>query len=367
MSGLTAYAGTVDTQRDSVLVVGAGIIGLASAFRLARAGHPVTIFDPSPARGATWAAAGMIAPGAEISPGEEGNYRRQLGALRAWRELVDDLKALTGLDVGIVERGTLLVGWDASDRRLIEQFCQVARGFGASVEPCSRLDQPAQFDGLSPRINDGVRVEGDAWIDPDRAVLALLTGLELLGVKLVTDTVTSASLAGDVVHASSASGEFEAQWGLVTTGAAGLPPGLCSAAGNAVRPVRGVTVRVRGLDRSDVATVRAFVRGRAFYMVSRPGGYCVLGATAEERSETILEVGELQRLLRDALDVVPALEDAHVLEHRLGLRPASADLEPFFETLPGGRWAWASGHYRHGVTLAPLVADEALGFVEAAP
>ena len=129
----------------------------------------------------------------------------------------------------------------------------------------------------------------------------------------------------------------------------------------------GVTVRVLGPDRSDVATVRALVRGRAFYMVSRPGGYCVLGATAEERHEPVLEVGELQRLLRDALDVVPALENAHVLEHRLGLRPASPDLEPFFEVLGASRWAWISGHYRHGVTLAPLAALEALHFIQEIP
>jgi glycine oxidase len=93
----------------------------------------------------------------------------------------------------------------------------------------------------------------------------------------------------------------------------------------------------------------------------------VLGATTEERREPVLEMGELQRLLRDALDVVPVLEDAHVLEHRLGLRPASPDLEPFFEVLGASGWAWASGHYRHGVTLAPIVAGEALRFVEGAP
>ena len=195
----------------------------------------------------------------------------------------------------------------------------------------------------------------------------LQTALDLLGAKTITDLVTRVGFAPDHVRAFSASGEFVAEWGLVTTGSSGLPSGLSSSAGNAVRPVRGVTVRVLGPDRSDVATVRALVRGRAFYMVSRPGGYCVLGATAEERHEPVLEVGELQRLLRDALDVVPALENAHVLEHRLGLRPASPDLEPFFEVLGASRWAWISGHYRHGVTLAPLAALEALHFIQENP
>jgi glycine oxidase len=110
--------------------------------------------------------------------------------------------------------------------------------------------------------------------------------------------------------------------------------------------------------------VRAFVRGHTFYMVSRPGGYNVLGATSEERSERVLQAGELQRLLRDALDVVPELETATILEHRIGLRPASTDLRPFFEPLQTKGWAWSSGHYRHGVTLAPLAAQWAVSFVE---
>ena len=348
-----------------MLVVGAGIIGLASAFRLARAGHPVTILDPSPARGATWAAAGMIAPSAEIAPGEETNYQLQLGALPSWRALALELKELTGEDLLIVEQGTLLVGWDASDRRLIDQFVQVAHSFGATLEHRQRDDWPEQFEGLSPRITEGVHIAGDAWLDPDQAVRLLDAALNLLGVKTIIDLVTRVDCADHQVRVFTASEEFRAERGLIATGASGLPEGLVSGARNAVRPVRGVTMRVQGPDRSDVATVRAYVRGRAFYMVSRPGGYCVLGATAEERAEAVLEVGELQRLLREALDVVPALESAHVLEYRLGLRPASPDLEPFFEVLGATGWSWISGHYRHGVTLAPLAAQEALERVEA--
>jgi len=354
----------VTTQRDSVLVVGAGIIGLTSAFRLARAGHPVTIIDPLPAHGATWAAAGMIAPGAEIAPGEQRNYQLQLGALASWHELAADLGDVTGEALDIVERGTLVVGWDASDRRLVEQYVELARGFGATLEYRSRSLWPEEFEGLSARISEGVHVEGDAWVDPDQAVRVLQGALDLLGTKTVTDLVTRAGFEDGHVRASCASGEFTATRGLVATGSAGLPAGLSSSARNVVRPVRGVTLRVNGPDRSDVATLRAFVRGRAFYMVSRPGGYCVLGATAEERHEPVLELGELQRLLRDALDVVPALESASMLEHRLGLRPASPNLEPFFEVLGTSGWAWASGHYRHGVTLAPLTAFEALRFAE---
>jgi glycine oxidase len=124
-----------------------------------------------------------------------------------------------------------------------------------------------------------------------------------------------------------------------------------------------MTVRVSGFDRSTQPVVRAFVRGRSFYVVSRPGGYCVLGASSDEQSELVVEVGELQRLLRDALDVVPSFEAAAVVETRQGLRPATSDLSPFLEVVDE-RWAWASGHYRHGVTLAPLTALEVARFAK---
>ncbi len=76
-------------------------------------------------------------------------------------------------------------------------------------------------------------------------------------------------------------------------------------------------------------------------------------ASSDERRSLGIEVGEFHRLLRDALDIVPELESATVIETRQGLRPATANLAPFIEQI-GNRWFWSSGFYRHGVTLAPL-------------
>ena len=58
---------------------------------------------------------------------------------------------------------------------------------------------------------------------------------------------------------------------------------------------------------------------------------------------------------------LPSLETLPFVETREGLRPATKDLTPFFEVIDE-RWAWLSGHYRHGVTLAPLAAREAVEF-----
>jgi len=350
------------TKRD-VLIVGAGVIGTTSAFFLARAGWRVTLFDPAPGLGATWAAAGMIAPNAEVAPGEQENFTLQLGALAAWRDVARAIREITGDSLELFETGTLLVGYDAGDRRLVEQFALVATSFGVETSRVTRESPEALFTGVSPRVDEGLLLRGDAWLDPDQVMSLLAKANASLGVRVVREQVLTATTDGDHVEVTTDDRTFRGDVGILATGAQSLPRGVAERVGNVVRPVRGMTVRVQGVDRSTLPTLRAFVRGRSLYVVSRPGGYCVLGASSDEKEELVVEVGELQRLLRDALDLVPALESAAIIETRQGLRPASKDLAPFVETVDE-RWAWLSGHYRHGVTLAPLAAIAAQSFAE---
>jgi glycine oxidase len=345
------------------LVVGGGIIGAASAFRLASVGWNVTLFDPDPGSGATYAAAGMIAPNAEIAPGEEENFRLQRGALNAWRDLAHDLEKVTGETLDIVEHGTLLVGFDSSDRRLVAQFEMVASSYGVRPVRVTRASHPEFFQDVSPRVSEGLYLEGDAWLNPDHAMSLLTTAHGILGVTVVREEVVLAGVETSRVEVTTTERRDSGDIGVLATGARALPGGVAQRADNVVRPVRGMTVRVRGVDRSEQPTLRAFVRGRPLYLVSRPGGYGVLGASTDEQRELAVEVGELQRLLRDALDILPSLDGAALVETRQGLRPASRSHAPFFEIIDG-RWAWLSGHYRHGVTLAPLAARETLLFAQ---
>ena len=343
--------------------MGGGVIGLTTAFCLARAGVSVTLFDPALARGATWASAGMIAPTAEITAGEELHFRQQRRALAAWRELGDAMHQCIGERVDLHQTGSLLVGWDAGDRRYVEQFIQTASSFGASVRRVLREECPDLFVGVTPRISDGVMMPEDAWLDPDHVVVLLRRALHHLGVDVVEQEVVRVDDVDAGVVAWTSDQKYSARHGIFATGAARLPAGVRGADETAVRPVRGITVRVRAADRGPAPMVRSWVRGRPFYYLSRPGGYGVLGATMDEHATTFVEVGELQRLLRDGRDLVPELEAASFDEVRSGLRPATGDLAPFFIPLLPTAWAWSSGHYRHGVTLAPLAALRALEFV----
>ncbi|OYV59535.1 MAG: hypothetical protein B7Z69_06835 [Actinobacteria bacterium 21-73-9] len=344
------------------VVVGGGVIGQVSAFALARARWTVTVVDPSPGLGATVAAAGMLAPGGEAAPGEEENHRLHQAALDAWRELVDEIAEVTGETIAVHGVGTLVVGLDAGDRRLVEQYAGVARGYGVALRALARRDEPAPFEGLSARVTQGVLAEGDAWVDPDEVMARVRAANEALGVEYRGATVRRCTADGVRVVVETDGAPLEGELGLVATGSAGLPGGLEAPPATSVRPVRGMTLRVVGPDRYHLPMVRAYVHGRPFYVVGRAGRYNVLGASSEESPVRAVELGELQRLLRDGLEVVPELETADLLETRVGLRPASGDLRPFLADLGGGWW-WSSGHYRHGVTLAPVAARRLLDAV----
>jgi len=342
-------------------VVGAGIIGLTTAFALRRQGHLVTVVDPAIGRGATWAAAGMLAPVSEFAPGESENFQLQASAVAQWHSLRQSLISAGEAPITVAETGTLHVAFDAGDRRLLSQFVAVATETRATLVPVSRSEYPEYFHGINDRIHDGVFIPGEAWVNPNEIVEALTNSLHRLGTTFLPYAVTACadSPNGPELRINGEPERFDAV--VFCTGAAPTVSGVTSPP---VRPIRGTTVRVRGFDRSGLPMVRSFVRGRPFYFVGRDQGYGVLGASAEEKVSPDVEVGELQRLLRDALDTLPGLETASVEEYRVGHRPVSPSGQPFFDEHPTEGWASSNGHYRHGVTLAPLAASWAVSFVE---
>ncbi|HEV2428121.1 MAG TPA: FAD-dependent oxidoreductase, partial [Acidimicrobiales bacterium] len=281
-----------------------------------------------------------------------------------WQRLNAELVAAGASPVTMHHPGSLVVGWSAGDRAAVRRFAQVAAQVGAPASPVDRDGDPELFADLSDRVRDGLYLPEDAWLDPDDAVSSLRDGLARTGAREVSDRVVAVSRDDAGVVARGEHGEYRGDVGVIATGAADVPEGCRTSGRHAVRPVRGATVRLRGVDREGRVMVRAFVRGRPIYLVGRAGRDALLGATAEERREPGVEVGELARLLRDALDVLPGLESATVVETRSGLRPASVDGRAFIEEVEPLGWVWTSGHYRHGITLAPDAADRVVAFAE---
>jgi glycine oxidase len=119
-----------------------------------------------------------------------------------------------------------------------------------------------------------------------------------------------------------------------------------------VRPVKGQILRLRG-----EPLAGHIVRTPRCYVVSRPSGEVVVGATVEERGfDTTVTAGAVHRLLEAAWEVLPDVEERQLVEARAGLRPATADNLPVVGPAGPDGLLWATGHHRGGVLLAPLAA-----------
>src|ERR1700756_712620 len=113
-----------------VVVIGAGAIGTAVAWRCAQRGLAVAVVDPDPNRGAWRTAAGMLAPITELHFTETELLRLNLASLERYPRFVAELQEATGLDPGYRECGTVEIAWDAADLAAVRDLHAFGTGLG---------------------------------------------------------------------------------------------------------------------------------------------------------------------------------------------------------------------------------------------
>ena len=356
-----------------VLVVGGGVIGLSCAWRLAEAGHEVTLVAPDPGRdGASWVAAGMLAPVTEVQFGEAPLTELLQEGAALWKEFAISLERASGHDVGYDESGTLTVALDTSDRAALDQLLAYQHSLGCTAHRRTASECRALVPSLTPTLRGGIEVPGDHHVD-NRALLgALVRACRAKGVRFVPLTVEAVRPpVRQVVAPGPAGPSADLSDGsrlgsdrLLLAAGIGTPQigGLDAAGLPEIRPVKGHILRLGpALGHTGPPllprTVRALVHGRSIYLVPRPDGTLVVGATMEERGTDLrVQAGAVHDLLCDARAVVPGIDELELLETGTGLRPATPDNTPVvgWTALPGV--AVASGHFRNGMLLAPLTA-----------
>jgi len=342
----------------NVVVAGGGLIGLAVAWRTAQRGLSVTVVDDAPGSGASYAAAGMLAPVTEASYGEEALLRLCLESLHRYPDFVGEVSRAAGMDVGLRTAGTLVVGFDDDDMRALDALHAFQRELGLDVARLTGREARRREPSLTPRVRGGLHVVGDHSVDPRVLHRALLAAAAAAGVRLVN--VRIESLRTDDGRATGLRLDDGAEVGgdvvvLALGAASGSLPG---APPLPVRPVKGQILRLRGAGGLLDGTVRALVRGRQVYLVPYGEDRLVVGATVEERGfDPAVTAGGVHDLLHDAIDVVPGVSELELTETLTRWRPGSADNAPLLgpSSLPG--LVLATGHYRNGVLLTPVTAD----------
>ena len=331
-----------------VIVVGAGIVGLACAWAAERRGMSVLVVDrDEPGSGASGVAAGMLAPVTEAVFGEETLLRLNLEAARLWPAFAARLAEASGLDTSYDESGALMVAADADDLEELRRIHEFQRTHELEAEwlpgrRCREIEP-----GLSPRVRGGIAAP-DGNVDP-RAVVAALRGAcsEVLLAEareiLVQDgTVIGLQLATCKVGARNVvvcAGAWSGSLGLVDS-----PP---------LRPVKGQILRLHGTPPS-----AGIVRTPRCYVVPRASGEVVIGATVEERGfDTRVTAEGVHRLLEAAWEVLPDVGELELVETRAGLRPGTPDNGPVVGRGSADGLLWATGHYRSGILQAPITGE----------
>lgn len=341
-------------------VVGSGVIGLAAAWRLGAAGWRVVIVDPHPGRGASYAAAGMLAPVTEAAYGEEEHLNLALRSAKHWPGLAAELEAASGLGIGFEQCGTLLVGADASDRLFLERLGEFHHSLGLDSRWCRASECRTLEPLLAPTIAGGLFAQGDQQVDNRRLLAALATAAERLGVTFLREQVSQlARTDGAVTGVRTREGSTVSSRRTLVAG--GVASGLLAAEElPPPQPVKGQILRLRTPELGPrlTRTLRAIVGGSSVYIVPRADGRVVVGATAEEHpAARQVTVGGVYELLRDASQILPALKEYELLETYAAARPGSPDNAPIVgaTTTPG--LFVATGHYRNGILLTPVTLE----------
>jgi glycine oxidase len=352
-------------KSSDVVIAGGGVIGLSVAYVLAREGLRATVLDAGPlGRAASWAGAGIVAPGAARPTDHPDAPLRTLGA-RLHEEWSLALREETGLDNGYRRCGGLDVAWTSDEAEWLRETAPLWDEEGIAFR---RLG-PAEFAEVEPALSPLAKV---AYFFPDRAQIrnpwhlrALEAACERRGVVLRPQCPALGFdvASGRVRAVRTPEGPLPCDCLIVAAGPwsesllSGLVPDV------ATPPIRGQIVLLR----TPSPVLRRIVEHGHDYLVPRDDGRVLVGSTEEHAG---FEARTTPRAVRDLIDTAlrlcPALESAEVERAWAGLRPGSHDGRPYIGPAPGLENAIvATGHRRAGLQLSPgtaeVVADLILG------
>jgi glycine oxidase len=321
-----------------VTVIGAGVAGLTCAVELAERGADVEVLERGEKLGASscsWFAGGMLAPWCELESAEPLIARLGNESIAWWRDRLET----TVLNGSLVVAHGRDTGELANFSRRTEQFEWLDGEGIAALEP-----------DLRGRFGKALFFKEEGHLDPRAALAALASRLSELRVPIrygVAGAMTAPACWGP----PTASRVMVDCTGLAARGAL-----------TDLRGVKGEMLLLRLRDISLSRPVRVLHPRIPLYIVPRPDGLFMVGATMIESDQpTRISARSMLELLSAAYALHPAFGEAEIVEIGTGVRPA------FPDNLPRIRWVgdtlYVNGLFRHGFLLAPALARRVAGIL----
>ena len=337
-----------------IVIIGAGVAGLATGWRLARSGASVTVLERAqPGRGATWAAAGMIAPvGEGGGEGPDVEFGRWSAGL--WPDFAMEIEGASRKTIGYRRSGALLVAHNELEAAELANRAACETGVELLNAPQALDMEPM----LAPIISGALWASGEAQVDSRALGTALARAFVQEGGNLqLNEAVVRMEIAGErVIGARTPFALHEADAFLLAAGAwtsriEGIPPGVVPE----IAPLKGEMIAFAAPPGS--AMPGHVVWGNEVYLVPRRRRVLVGATVAEVGYDTSLTDEAADWLSSHAIKLMPALKDWPIDEHWAGLRPGSPDGLPLLGPTTIERLFLASGQFRNGILFAPAVAD----------
>jgi glycine oxidase len=338
---------------QTVAVIGGGVIGCAVAFELARRGVDVSVWDGrSVGGGATQASAGILAPFIEAHEGGP-LFDLTVQGLSEYEGFLTRVRSSSSKPFEFRRIGTLEVAADADAARALKARTSALHGMQWLDARALQKVEPS----LKATASGGLLCPQHGYVAVADYVRAMKDAAEAHGCVFHENTfVTAIRLGGSKCVLEFGDGTKQ-----VTVDRVVLSAGCWAGAldpleelWDHVRPIRGQLLHVRW----PASRVEHVLWGAACYIVPWTDGTLLIGATSEDVGfdERSTLAGVLS-LLAAAIDLLPGLKDATLMEVRVGLRPATGDGLPIIGPSPSdSRVIYATGHFRNGVLLAPLTA-----------
>lgn len=346
--GRNAITGAAD-----VVVVGAGVAGLCAARAAIGLGLEVAVIGGSRPAAST-VAAGMIAPVGELSWGEESLHRAAVAAAEGWPEFATALERESDEPLSYRRCGALHIALDRDEAGELRRRGELIAEHGMAVEELTRSQARELEPGLSPSVTSALSAPEEAEVDPRALIGALRVAVER-GTSFIPGEAKAIEVSAGRVRGVQLAAGGAVRTERVVVAAGAWSGELLPAGTPRVRPVKGEIIRLRPRGGAVLPCERIIVTERV-YLVPRSTGELVVGATVEEHGfDLSVTAGGVHELLREAYRVLPEIAEMELVDVAAGLRPGSPDNAPLLGRVGPEGLVLATGGYRNGILLAPLL------------
>ena len=390
----------MEYDKDRVLIVGGGVIGLCSAYHLLKAGRPVTIIDHRdpefescsygnagmvvPSHFIPLAAPGMVSKGLKMLANPEGPFyirpRTSIDLMR-WcklfmahctpkhtmdsRELLRDMNLesrrlfldMAG-DVGvdIVERGLLSLCLTDKEFQHEAQVAEMSNELGVGAEVCDSARLAELDPGIDMSVKGGIWFKQDCHMHPAQ----FMDGLRKRVIEMGAEIVTGAKVAG----------LRKESHGTVGLDGVNTPPGLqvviaCGAWSGELMKSLGLRMPMQAgkgysltLDEPRQQPRLCSILAEAKVAVTPMNGQLRFSGTMEICGNDLsVNSRRVNGIIKSIGDYFPAYDPSafHQVEPWAGLRPCSPDGLPYIGRVSGySNITVASGHSMMGLSMGPV-------------